>query len=89
MHIEVGGEAVEWTEELKYLGYIVNSEGTCTSQIEYTLSKMPYHAITPTIRLNKYSNVDPRTVVNVARAYIRNPAAQCVDHTLVHNCGES
>ena len=68
--ITVGGENVEWTEEFRYLGFILNSEGSYTSQVDYVLGKMPQSAMTPTSRLNKYSNVDPRTVINVARAYM-------------------
>ena len=46
--ILVGGEIVEWVEEYKYLGFILNSEGTWSSQVEYVLSKMPFHAMAPT-----------------------------------------
>ena len=68
--IIVGGEQVEWTEEFRYLGFILNSEGSYSSQVENVMNKMPQNAMTPTSRLNKYSNVDPRIIVNVARAYM-------------------
>ena len=34
------------------------------------MDKIPYFASAPTAKLNKYSNVDPRIVVNVARSYM-------------------
>ncbi len=39
-------------------------------QIEYVTRKIPYFAMAPAAKLNKYSNVRPTTVVNLSRSYM-------------------
>ena len=38
--------------------------------MNYVMGKIPYFAMAPTARLNKYSNVDPKIVTNVARSFM-------------------
>ena len=49
---------------------MLNSNGGHECQLDYVMSKIPYFATAPTARLNKYSNVDPKVIVNVARSYM-------------------
>ena len=49
---------------------MIDSEGGHKAHINHVMNKMPYFAMAPTAKLNKYTNVDPRVVVCVARSYM-------------------
>ena len=49
---------------------MINGHGGFGDQVDYVMSKIPFFATAPTAKLNKYSNVNPRIIVNVARSYM-------------------
>ena len=49
---------------------MLSSNGGHTAQLDYVMSKIPYFATAPVAKLNKYSNVDPKVIVNVARSFM-------------------
>ena len=49
---------------------MINGNGGFGDQVDYVMQKLPFFATAPTAKLNRYSNVNPRTIVNVARSYM-------------------
>lgn len=48
----------------------MNGHGGFGDQVEYVMRKVLFFTTAPTAKPNKYSNVSPRVVVNVARSYM-------------------